>query len=73
MDLKGKLHTCHLEAEGACHNDHTDHEAAAEGRNHEDNRVDHHPVDSSQDGRKDEAEAGEGEDPSFCSHHSHDA
>jgi hypothetical protein len=75
MDLAGKPHTCHLEAEGVYHNDHMDHEeAAAEAHNHEeDNREDHHPVDSSQTGRRGEVEVAAVEDPAFCSHHNHDA
>lgn len=74
VGLEGMSHICHLEAEGACHSDHMDHGDEAEARNHErDNLVDHHPVGSSQGGRKGEVEAEEAEDLSFCSHHSHGA
>jgi len=76
VDLVGKPHTYRQEVEVACHNDHRDHgEVAVEAHSHEeDSQEDHHQVDSNQGGRKDEAAgAAEAEDPSFCSHRSHDA
>jgi len=67
----GKPHIYHLEVDVACHNDRMGHEVEAQVHNHEkDNPVDYHQVDNRGDRNEPVEEA---VDPSFDSHHSHDA